>query len=63
MPGCYFGLVVTREGEVYQFGYGYPTNQEQHGKFTEWTELTGTWDGSPYSEQVKVAQLLRAKSV
>ena len=58
-----FGLVVTGEGAVFQFGYRYPANQEQRGKFTEWTELTGTWERSPYSEQVNVAQSMRAEGV
>ena len=29
-----FGLVVTEGDDVYQFGYTYPPNQEQDGKFT-----------------------------
>jgi len=53
-----FGLVVTGEGNVFQFGYVYPPNEEEKGKFTEWNELTEKWKQTPYAEQIKVALLL-----
>jgi hypothetical protein len=56
-----FGLVVTEGDNVYQFGYAYPPNQEQNGKFTEWKELTGNWRNTPYAEQIEAAFSLKDK--
>ncbi|HFQ81400.1 MAG TPA: hypothetical protein ENK33_08525 [Desulfobacterales bacterium] len=54
-----FGLVVTEGDDVYQFGYAYPPNKEQIGKFTEWNKLTGNWRNTPYAEQIKTAFSLK----
>ena len=51
----YFGILVTPEARVFQFGYDYLHLAETEGKLSEWNELTQSWRTSPYHEEVGAA--------
>ena len=50
-----FGIVVTASKRVYQYGYDYLHDKERGGTFTEWEDLTCTWEGSDFAENIKAA--------
>ncbi len=47
-----FGIVVTADRRVYQFGFDYLHKPVREGTFTEWTDLTNTWQSSNYSNPI-----------
>ena len=49
------GIIITKTGKVYQFGYDYIENQEKNGNFTEWHDLTNQWQGTPHSQRIEAA--------
>ena len=57
-----FGVVVTNERRVYQFGLDYLHKSVEKGSFTEWVDLTERYASSPYREEVVVALDLLAES-
>ena len=50
-----FGLLVTSDGDVLQFGYDYNSRAESDGSFSEWNNITDTWGSSPYDSQISLA--------
>ena len=50
-----FGVVVTSDRRVYQFGLDYLHKPVERGTFTEWIDLTERHGSSPYSEDVAAA--------
>jgi hypothetical protein len=50
-----FGVVVTNDRRVYQFGLDYLHKPVEQGRFTEWVDLTEQHASSPYREAVAVA--------
>jgi hypothetical protein len=57
-----FGVVVTSDRRVYQFGLDYLHKPVEQGDFTEWVELTERHASSPYSEEVATALDLLTES-
>ena len=57
-----FGVVVTSDGRVYQFGLDYLHKPVEEGVFTEWVDLTDRHSSSPYSDDVAAALGLLAES-
>jgi hypothetical protein len=56
-----FGVVVTSDRRVYQFGLDYLHKPVDQGTFTEWVDLTEDHASSPYREAVAVALDLLAE--
>jgi hypothetical protein len=54
-----FGILVTGEKKVFQFGYDFLHKPELEGTLTEWEDLTGSWQVSPYRVQVEAALAFR----
>ncbi len=50
----YFGILVTSDRRVFQFGYDHLHNSKWR-LLSEWNELTITWRSSPYWEEVAAA--------
>ena len=57
-----FGIVVTNDRRVYQFGFNYLDKPVEQGDFTEWLDLTERHASSPYREEVAAALDLQAES-
>jgi len=57
-----FGVVVTDDRRVYQFGLDYLHKPVEQGVFTEWVDLTERHAGSPYSDDVAAALELLSES-
>jgi len=57
-----FGVVVTDDRRVYQFGLDYIHKPVEQGVFTEWVDLTERHAGSPYSDDVAAALELLSES-
>ena len=56
------GIVITKSGKVFQFGYNYFENQENKGSFTEWHDLTNQWQGTPHSQRIEAALKYHAEN-
>jgi len=50
-----FGIVVTDNDEVYQFGYNYIGKLDGEGSFSEWENITHTWKNEPLSKSIEIA--------
>jgi hypothetical protein len=50
-----FGVVVTSDRRVYQFGLDYLHKPVAQGVFAEWVDLTERHAGSPYHDDVATA--------
>ena len=57
-----FGVIVTSDRRVYQFGLDYLHKPVEQGVFTEWVDLTERHAGSPYREDVAAALDLVSES-
>ena len=49
-----FGIIVTRDRRVIQFGFRYTDPSCIDGKLTEWKDLTEHWAASPYRSEVSI---------
>jgi hypothetical protein len=50
-----FGIIVTYDNKVYQFGYDYLDKPEGNGYFSEWENLTTTWRDVPHAKSIALA--------
>ena len=50
-----FGIIVTGDNKVYQFGYDYMNKPEGNGCLDEWVNLTNTWKNMPHSKCIALA--------
>jgi hypothetical protein len=50
-----FGIIVTGDRHVIQYGLRYSDPSGIDGKLTEWNDLTERWVSSPYSPEVSTA--------
>jgi len=50
-----YGILVTQQGRVFQFGYDYYDKPMGKGAFSEWHEITNNWQEIPLSQRVNVA--------
>jgi hypothetical protein len=48
-----FGLLVTADRRVFQFGYDYLHRGVGEGELREWVDLTHGWHLTPYREDVE----------
>jgi len=51
-----FGVVLTEDGLVFQFGYDYLHRDPGTGEFTEFEDWTSTWQISFYSAEIAAAR-------
>jgi hypothetical protein len=49
-----FGIIVTRDRRVIQFGFRYTDPSCIDGKLTEWKDLAERWATSPYRSEVSI---------
>lgn len=50
-----FGILVTRDRHVIQYGFQYFDPSFRDGKLTEWNDLAELWSSSPYRSEVSIA--------
>ncbi len=55
------GVLVTAEGRVYKYGFDYLHQDIADGTFSEWNELTSTYQQSPYRSHIQQALQLLAR--
>ncbi len=55
-----FGVVVTVDGRVFQFGYDYLGKPEDEGSISEWEDLTASWKSCPYAQTIEVAMTINS---
>ena len=57
-----FGILITAEETVYQFGFDHLRKRPEEGVFREWSDLTPRWKDTPYREDVEVGLAVLRKS-
>jgi len=57
-----FGVIVTHDRRVVQYGFRYSDPSCIDGKLTEWTDLTERWATSPYRSDVSTGLSILEKS-
>lgn len=50
-----FGIVVTADGEAYEFGFDYLDADVSAGTIVEWTRITDRWRDRPHRTEVEAA--------
>ncbi len=55
----HFGIVVTEDGSVIQYGFDYLNRAIENGDFVEWQNLTDAYEETPYFESIKTGMELR----
>jgi hypothetical protein len=55
----YFGVLITQDGLVIQYGFDYLGKPVQEGEFTEWQDLTDSYQNTPYFESVETGMELQ----
>jgi hypothetical protein len=50
-----FGIIVTPDGEVYEFGFDWFHKPVDEGTLTEWTRTTDHWRDQAFYEHVEAA--------
>jgi hypothetical protein len=50
-----FGILVTHDRRVIQYGFSYSDQSFSDGTLTEWNDLTERWNSSPYRSEVSIA--------
>ena len=60
-----FGILLSRDGRFFQFGFDFSGGKSADGRFSEWEEITDTWESGafrrPLSEALKILDLERNK--
>jgi hypothetical protein len=49
------GLIVSREGRVYEFEFDWRRTKPEHGHFAVWRDLTDTYESRAFREPISVA--------
>ena len=57
-----FGIIITHDRRVIQFGFRYSDPSCMDGKLTEWKDLTESWTTSPYRSEVSTGLSIIEKS-
>lgn len=48
-----FGVLITQEGKIMQYGFDYLHKVISEGEFTEWNDITSRFRDTPYEKSVK----------
>lgn len=48
-----FGIFVSGDGRIFQFGFDFAGKKSCDGRFSEWHEITGTWRTTPFRRAVR----------
>jgi len=59
----YFGVLITKDGSVIQYGFDYLGKEIQNGQFSEWQDLTQQYKDMPYCKSVKTGMILRDEEI
>ena len=58
-----FGVVVSQEGSVFQFGFDYLKHPVENGILSEWEDLTARFRSTPHRASIETAlEFLRQPS-
>ena len=47
-----FGVLITQDGKVIQYGFSYIGRDVSEGELSEWNDITAQYLSTPYSESV-----------
>src|SRR4030043_2479433 len=50
-----YGIVVSKDGKVYQYGFDFLNKEISQGIFKEWNDITDTYQKLHYSKHVEIA--------
>ena len=50
-----YGIIISQDGDVFEFDYGYDSGNEQWGSFIEWTDISDSWRETPHLKDIDVA--------
>ncbi len=50
-----FGIVVDKNGKVFEFSFDYLGKPIAQGELSEWKNITDWWESTPYREGVSIA--------
>ncbi len=53
-----YGIIVTTDEQIYQYGFDYLHQDISEGIFTEWNDLTENYQNSPYRNMIEKALLI-----
>ena len=59
-PSFEFGLVVTDDRRVFQFGFNYLNRSVENGTLTEWEDLTSRFESSPHRDVIAIALAMQS---
>jgi hypothetical protein len=54
-----FGVLITQDGKIMQYGFDYLQKDISEGEFTEWNDITSRFRDTPYGESVSNGIKLR----
>ena len=50
-----YGIVVSHDGRVFQYGFDFLLKDVSEGIFTEWNDMTNQYQRSPYVKEIEIA--------
>ena len=50
-----YGIVVSHDGRVFQYGFDFLHKDISEGVFTEWNDITNQYQRSPYAKEIEIA--------
>lgn len=50
-----YGIIVSTERGVFQYGFDFLLKDVSEGLFTEWNELTSSYQKSPHVKKIEIA--------
>jgi hypothetical protein len=53
-----YGIIVTADEQVFQYGFDYLHKNISDGIFTEWNDITANYQSSPYKYLIEKALLV-----
>ena len=57
------GVLVGKDGKIYQYGFDYLHKNILKGTFSEWVDLTGKHETTPYRNEIEAAlQMFREET-
>lgn len=50
-----YGIVVSPDGHVFQYGFDFLLKDVSEGVFAEWNDMTNQYQRSPYAKEIEIA--------
>ena len=56
-----YGIIVTQDGHVFQYGFDFLHKDITTGTFSEWNDITQSYTGTSHRKQIEVALKMAKK--